>query len=85
MEIVETAPCALLAFAGRLIKYRLDDVGDRLGIDVAFRRPQLLGQCGRGRIGTSLKVVMSPTISASDRQRWVRLSEKRTLGNASPY
>jgi hypothetical protein len=32
MEIVETAPRALLAFAGRLIKYRLDDVGDRLGI-----------------------------------------------------
>ena len=52
LEIVETPPRALLAFAGRLIEYRLDDIGDRLGIDVAFRRPHLLGQCGRGRIGT---------------------------------
>ena len=52
LEIDETPPRALLAFAGRLIEYRLDDFGDRLGIDVAFRRPHLLGQCGRGRIGT---------------------------------
>ena len=76
----------LLAFAGRLIENRLDDIGDRLGIDLALLGARSFSASAAAAVSAhSLKVVISPTISASDRQRWVGLSEKRTLGNASPY
>src|SRR5262249_36844168 len=52
---------------------------------IAFRRPQLLGQCGRDRIGAFSQSGHEPNhLSYQNRQCWVR-SEKRTLGNASPY